>query len=261
MDIDSLDLPRSRRTKSAALKQIPLFADTDADFLSSLEKHVEIVSYRSGMPILLERARGYALCFVLSGHVRVEVQREMTGEDPVSIPLAHRGPGEYVGELSLIDGQPHMADVVAVDSCEILELDRPGFLLCMTRAPGFTFEIMKGLVAKVRQSGKEFIWHQSGGAMRRVATRLLLEMELGATKLADGGIRLNNGLTHENLADASGVTRETVTRTMATLRKVGAIRTEGRAIVIVDPNRLKQCARRGKRAELTLDELEKEFSP
>jgi len=243
------------RNKIEALRELPVFSRTEPDFLATIEKHVEIVTYRAGSPVMLERAKGYALCFILSGQVRVEVQRESDGDEPVTVPIAHRGAGEYVGELSLIDGQPHMADVIAVTACEILELDRQGFLLCMTRAPRFSFEIVKGLAARIRQSSREFVWNQSGGAMRRIATRLLLEMELPSATAASGEVRLDKTITHEKLAEAAGVTRETVTRTLANLKKVGAIRAEGRAIVIVNTARLKQCARRTKRSEVTLEEL------
>ena len=237
------------------LRSLPLFARAEESVLEELEGHVEIVSYRANVPILLEKDNREAMFVILSGSVQIQIERAAAGEAMTTVPLARRGEGEFIGELSLIDGEPHMADAMTLEPCKMLKLSKSGFLLSLRKVPGFALTILRDLARRLRQSGQVLIWQETGGALRRVATRLLEELKANGIDHPGGGKRIGRPLTHEQLAGTIGMTRETVTRTLGILKDVGAIRTEGRSLIVLDEARLKQCARRRKREEDNLEEF------
>ncbi len=66
-------------------------------------------------------------------------------------PIAHLGPGDVVGELSLIDGKPRSATVTATTDLEVLELDREDLLTLMRKAPPVVRKLLEALAQRVRE--------------------------------------------------------------------------------------------------------------
>src|SRR5207244_6131385 len=98
------------------LRQVPLFGDLDQGSLERLAARSRRRRFAAHEALFHEGDPGYTLYVVISGHVNV--QRTLVSGEVFHIGQC--GPGEPVGEMSLFDGKPRMADVVTAEPCEVL---------------------------------------------------------------------------------------------------------------------------------------------
>jgi signal transduction histidine kinase len=100
-------------------------------------------SYRPGEVIFRQGDDGATVILILSGSV--EVLKD-------GVAIARRGPGEFIGEMALVEDTPRFATVVAQTDCEISEWSRKWFLEVIKEVPTFAFDLMKDLSRKLRES-------------------------------------------------------------------------------------------------------------
>lgn len=224
-----------------ALRQTPLLAGMPEEAQQELARYTRLMEYAPDTYLLQQGERSQVLLILVSGRVRVQVEVVGEGEGVVTVPLAHRGPGEYLGELSLIDGGPHMADVVVVETCRALRISRAGFQLCCRKSPEFCLMLLKEMARRLRQFGRDHIRSRTGEAVQLLAVQLLQEMRAHSTPEPEGGVRLRSGLTHEQLATSIGTARETVSRELGRLKRAGILSADGRQLIIKDVVRLQAC--------------------
>ena len=121
--------------------QVPLFGSLNKRHLRRVVRLAEFKEYRGGRTVVREGARGDAFFIVLAGQARVET------------PDGHGhglGPGDYFGELSLLDGAPRAATVTASEDLTTLRLSRAAFGKLLRDEPTIGVGLAKGLVAIVR---------------------------------------------------------------------------------------------------------------
>ena len=97
------------------LGKAPIFASLTDRQLRSLAKGVKVIAYPAGTPVVKEGEPGIALYIILRGGADVRHGGRT---------LAHLGPGQFFGEMTLLDEQPRSADVVAVQPTECAVLSR-----------------------------------------------------------------------------------------------------------------------------------------
>jgi HEAT repeat protein len=146
VDMETLDtLPLMRRV--LFLRKVELFAElTPADLKSVAEAAVENL-FPDGELVAAQGEPGGELHVVVAGEIEVD----LVDEDK-SAELARRGPGEVVGEMSLITGQPRMASLVARGDVRTLSLDRPRFQRILLERPEVSLAVMRQLCARIVQS-------------------------------------------------------------------------------------------------------------
>lgn len=123
------------------LAHIPLFAhlsQADRDAVRSLMTDVRI---ETGQVLTKEGAPGKEFFVVLSGTAKVE-----RGGDH----LADIGPGDFQGEISLLDGGPRMATVTATSAMELLVATHLEFTSLLDRAPMIGRQMLPALAHRVR---------------------------------------------------------------------------------------------------------------
>jgi CRP-like cAMP-binding protein len=224
---------------TALLKDLPLFAGLDPDSISDLAARCRRRTFRAGEALFHEGDPGFTLYVVISGAVNIQRDIESTG---ATVHLATRGPGEPFGEMALIDGKPRMADAVTAVPTEVLMLDRDAFVAAVEKSPRIAFGVMSYLADRLREAGGQIEERQALDVRGRLAQRLLELAESGETPAGGSGIRLPAHFTQQRLAEQVGATRETVNRELSRMREVGAIRMEGRRIVVTDTARLRKYA-------------------
>jgi CRP/FNR family transcriptional regulator len=165
---------------------------------------------------------------------RVKVSRWLpSGREVI---LAFHPAGDYFGEMALIDGQTVPATVTAVDASTILSLDR-GQFLGLLRERSFAMALLRTLCARCRDAWQqiEVLTHHNAEARIRMALHKLCERK---GKPTSSGVRLDDRLTHRELASIAGVSRETATRVLGQLVEQGLLRTESQRMVIPRPDAL-----------------------
>ncbi len=129
--LSSLLGARSRRDEARlahALRSVPLFRDVTPEDLIAIWRCLQAVRAPRGSVICEMGAAGDAMFVVQSGELEVRL-----GLDENGVPIRRAGPGDFVGEMALLTGEPRSADVVAIDDTVLWVLERRDFDVLMER--------------------------------------------------------------------------------------------------------------------------------
>ncbi|MFP5343015.1 MAG: Crp/Fnr family transcriptional regulator [Candidatus Limnocylindria bacterium] len=134
-----MTITTDRRT--ALLAATPLFAAVDPDGLERIAARTVDVDFPSGHVIARQGEIGTGFFLVVSGQVRV-----VRGGETV----ATLGPGEFFGELSILDGKPRTAQVVAAEPTVCLALASWDFEAIVAEQPAVALAVLRGLATRLR---------------------------------------------------------------------------------------------------------------
>jgi CRP/FNR family cyclic AMP-dependent transcriptional regulator len=153
----------------------------------------------------------------------------MSDEDGKEVILSILGPGEFFGEMGLIDDAPRSASVVAIEACELLAINRRDFKKCLAENFEMAMAVMRGLVRRLREADRKIGSLALLDVYGRVA-RLLLDM----AETVDGQKMVTKRLPKQDIAKMIGASREMVSRVMKDLQMGGYIEMRGSTIVLRD---------------------------
>lgn len=154
--------------------------------------------------------------------------------------LAFRGPGDLLGEVSVFNGTPRTAEVVALTPCTAVVLDAERFRRFIDQR-GLVMDLMRQALSRLRESDAHRAELLTLPLVVRLARALLRLAELTSPGKKADVVRLT-GLSQEEIAQATGVTRNAVITGLQRLRESGAVETARRVIVIKDMNALHNWA-------------------
>jgi len=230
-----------QRSMTDALAEVPLFAGLDDDGLASLVRGMRVRRFRHGETVFHIGDPGDALFIVMSGSIKITLPAD-TGDEAI---LATLRPGDFFGELALLDGAPRSATAVAIEPTETFILPRDRFRDLIATEPVMREALLATLAAEVRRLTHHVEELHFLDITGRLASRLVrLAVEGGASRLADGSIRLAGPLTQGDLAAMIGSTRQSVNKLLGIFAEEGVIRLERDGIVVLDLDRLGQRAHR-----------------
>ena len=217
---------------ATALQAIPLFAHLAEEELLRVAEMARQRKYPKGSVILFEDDPGDALYVVVSGQVKVV----LIGEDGREVILATLADSDFFGEMSLIDDEPRSAHVIAMEKSNLLVLRREDFQRCLEETPRIAIGLLKALTKRLRLADSKIGGLVLLDVTGRVA-RLLLEM-------ADenDGVVISKKVTHHQIAQMIGSSRETVSRTMRTLAEGNLIEVAGKTIMVRDRTAMQAAA-------------------
>lgn len=229
------------RSMSDALAAVPLFAGLDADGLEGLAKGMRVRRFRRGETVFHLGDPGDALFIVMAGSIKITLPAD-TGDEAILTTLR---PGDFFGELALLDGAPRSATAVAIEPTETYILARERFRELIATEPVMREALLATLAAEVRRLTHHVEELHFLDITGRLASRLArLAAEPGASRLPDGSIRLAGPLTQGDLAAMIGCTRQSVNKLLGLFTDDGLIRLEKDRIVIVDLEGLGRNAHR-----------------
>src|SRR5262245_18846519 len=216
------------------LKRVPLFSDLADGELARFADVSRERAYPKNSVILFEDDPGDALYVVNTGQVKVV----LIGEDGREVILSVMGPGEFFGEMSLLDDEPRSAHVIAMEESSLVVLRREDFEGILAETPAIALALLREMSRRRRRADEKVGSLVLLDVQGRVA-RLLLDMAD-----EEGGERITRRLTHHTIAQMIGSSRETVSRTMRELVDKGYIEVSRRDIVIRDRSALESAAGR-----------------
>jgi NTE family protein len=129
-----------------SLRQVPFLAGAKDELLDAIEEAAEWFSVPAGYPLFLTGEASEAMFFLMSGSLAAF--RTMPERDPAL--LGYVRPGEPVGEMSLIAGEPHSACVYAIRDSELLRLERPLFERLAQEHPALMERIARLMLTRAR---------------------------------------------------------------------------------------------------------------
>jgi CRP/FNR family cyclic AMP-dependent transcriptional regulator len=210
---------------TAVLKAVPLFSSCPDEQLRMLAAVVTRKSVARSTTVMASGDTTDSLYIVLSGRLKVL----MSDSDGKEVILSILGPGEFFGEMGLIDDSPRSASVVAIEPCELLSIAKRDFKKCLQENFEMSMAVMRGLVRRLREADRKIGSLALLDVYGRVA-RLLLDM----ADTVDGEKIVTKRLPKQDIAKMIGASREMVSRVMKDLQMGGYIEVRGSNIVLRD---------------------------
>jgi len=193
-----------------------------------LERLGSVRRYRRGDVLFHQGDDAGAVLVLLEGHVKAAMLN-----DGREVILAFPGPGELLGELSAVDGEPRSGTVRAVDDVEALVIPGSAFRAFMEHRPRIALVLLRSVTARLRAADRQRVDYAVNDVVVRVAGRLV---ELCDRYGAEDGTGIDVGLaiTQDEVAAWAGASREAVAKAMSLLRTLGWVQTERRRIIVLD---------------------------
>lgn len=219
--------------KSDFIRRVPLFATLlDSEF-KNIEHIFLIRSYRKNQVIFLEEETGTYMYIVLAGKLKI-TKSTLGGKENI---LAIHRPGDFFGEMALLDGKTSPATVSAMEDCRIASISKIDFNNLLMTNDKVVRQIIQVLCARLRQVWAQIQTLSYSSADARIRGGVLeLARKHGIPD--SRGIIIDLKITHQEMAEMVGTSRETVTRTLARLRDQGILQFEGRRMILLEPKAL-----------------------
>ena len=207
-----------------------------ADERAELEQLGSVRRYRRGDVLFHQGDDAGAVLVLLAGHVKAAMLN-----DGREVILAFPGPGELLGELSAVDGEPRSGTVRAIDDVEALVIPGSAFRAYLERKPRIALVLLRSVIARLRTADRQRVDYVVNDVVVRVAGRLVELCDRFGSE--DGtGIEIGLSITQDELAAWAGASREAVAKAMALLRTLGWVQTERRRILVLDIDALRRYA-------------------
>jgi len=225
---------------AAALSRCVLFAGLSPADLASLEAEARVRRFRRGEVLFHQGDPGDALFIVARGAVKISLSSD-EGDEAI---ITTARPGEFFGELALLDGAPRSATATALEPTETIVLSRLRFRELLATEPALRDALFATLARELRQLTTHVQELHFLDITGRLAARLVRLAATDGASSADGTIRLDAPLTQGDLGSMIGATRQTVNKLLGIFVEDKLLRLDRDAIVILDHEGLARLARR-----------------
>lgn len=220
------------------LAHSPLLAQVSASDLKALVRNAEQRTFRAKHVLFHRGDPPAGLYAIVSGSVRIVIQEA----DGAELTLATFGVGEILGELSVLDGTPRSATAIAATSTRALYIPADRFRRWLNAHPDVMWHVLSGLAQRLRSTDEQVAEIALLPAETRIARRLWQQCLEAAGGKPAPGLRLR--INQVAWAKTLGATRESINRQFSRLRASGVIRREGKEIVLLSPQALRELADR-----------------
>ncbi|MDJ0738822.1 MAG: Crp/Fnr family transcriptional regulator [Gammaproteobacteria bacterium] len=193
------------------LRDVYLFDGLSDDELAAIERHAVTKHYRKNTVIIEKGDDANALYILLDGHAKAYVANDKGKE----IILSEQEPGAVLGELALLAGIPRTASVMTLTDSEFLVLSKHSFAECLKDHPNIAFNLIRSLAMQVQaltESVTDFALLDVYGRIAKVLVESSVE---------EDGQRITHKLTHQQIADHVGASREMVSKILKDLKAGG----------------------------------------
>ncbi len=207
------------RTSASLIPQLP-------EALRPLAQRGELRRYAKGVRLIHEGEQGDTLFIILRGRLRAFG----TGSNGREITYGTYGAGEYLGEMSL-DGGPRSASVSALEATDCSVITRHTIRLHIADHPEFAFDLLAKVIRRARtatHTAKEL-------ALNDVYGRLVMLLNALAVPQLNGTRVISERLTHQEMANRMGCSREMVSRLMKDLERGGYVAVGPNTITLLKP--------------------------
>lgn len=205
------------------LKNVPIFSGLSDNELATIEQHAISRSYPKNSIIINEGDQTDSLYVVLTGKVKVYLSDESGKEVILNI----QGPGQYFGELALVDDAERSASVITMEKSTFLVITKAEFKDVLAKHPNIAFNLIRDLTNTVRSLTDNVKSLALLDVYGRVAKTLL-----GLATDQGGRLVIEDKLTQQDIANRVGASREMVARILKDLAIGGYISYEKRNIII-----------------------------
>ena len=214
------------------LRKIPLLAGLSDEELVPVKAELRFRQYAKRQVVLQKGGSGDGLLFLLSGQLQVI---DVT-EDGRAIGLRMLAPGDFFGEIALINNSTRSASVVATSEVLVAFLPTATAMQLFSHSPSVANQMLRHLARKI-QTDSEF---RALLSINNTAQRIYAYLKLLQQKEAPPGVpaKVENLPTHQDIANMINTSRETVTRALLILVQQGIVQKDGHQLIILKPAEL-----------------------
>ena len=126
------------------LEDVLLFKEVELESIQDILKHCPLAEFKRDEVVLSAGEPNHSIHLLLSGQLRVQLELSLQ-------PIARLKPGELVGEISVVDGQPTTAYVVAEEDCRVLVLDKSTLWSLFEASPRIAHNLLYIVVQRLRR--------------------------------------------------------------------------------------------------------------
>jgi CRP/FNR family cyclic AMP-dependent transcriptional regulator len=219
------------------LRKCEVLSETALDTLQAVLPGLTIGSYRPRQVIYLPGDRAQAVHFLTGGRIKIS----KVTRDGKELTLAYRNEGDFFGEPCLLDGGPREEMAEAMDASTTVEIQREALDEVLRNDGGAAYKFARALIARrkdLESRVEQLIFKDVGAKL----AELLLSLGQEHGVLDQRGLIVGLKITHQEMANLIGSTRETVSLTLSQFKRKGLIQTEGRRVILADQEGLRALA-------------------
>jgi len=215
----------------------PFLARLSAEELAALRSRAIPRRFPRGATIMHEHEVRGRVLVIEGGHAKVTA----TTDDGKEVVLAFRGPGDLLGELSALGGEPRSATVRALEPLDAIALAAGDFDAFLEEHPRVALVILRVVISHLREADRQQFEFAAYQTLGRIARRLL-ELTERFGEPCEAGVRISLRISQEELAGWAGASREATSKALHDLRQMGLVETERRHLTVRDVEQLRRLA-------------------
>lgn len=176
--------------------------------------------------------------------VRGLVKVHKRGRDGGELILSLCGPGDLLGEVTVVQEARRSADATALEEVEAATVAVADLRVLLARHPRLALALLELALRRLRLADQRRLEFAAAESLPRVTSRLLELAERFGVAGPDGAVAVDMPISQEELASWAAASRESTARALRTLRELGLIETRRKRMVILDADGLRQHASR-----------------
>jgi CRP/FNR family cyclic AMP-dependent transcriptional regulator len=219
------------------LRKSEVLSDLPAEALQILAPNLKIGTYRPRQVIYLPGDRAQGVHFLAAGRIKIS----KVTRDGKELTLAYRTEGDFFGEPCLLEGGPREEMAEAMDAAVTVEVDRDLLDQLLRHNGTAAYRFARALIMRrkdLETRVEQLIFKDVGSKL----AELLLSLGHDHGIADERGLIVGLKITHQEMANLIGSTRETVSLTLSQFKRKGLIQTEGRKVILADPEGLRALA-------------------
>ena len=223
-------------SKLEGLQEFEVFEGLGEDFFQALAISAAVLEIAAGTALYREGEPSGAVYFMREG--RVKIYRSSGGPKNRDQILGVFGDGAILGLASALEGQPQSHGATALTDCVLYGVFRDDLLEIMERFPAGAVRLSRVLAARSRELEDlvgDLVFHS---APQRVA-RMLLDLAAEEGRVTRRGVVFSPSLSRQEMAEATGISREALSRTLSRLASEGILELDSKSITILKPAELR----------------------
>lgn len=211
------------------LRSVSLFSELQDTDLRKIANLLSKRTFKRNYTILIEEDTGSTMFIILKGSVKIT----RISEDGREVILSILNEGDFFGEMSILDDAPRSANAVTLENSQLLVIHRKDFFQMLNDYPQITINLLKEFAHRLRRGDSQIKSLSLQDAVSKVASTLIRIADDSGT-IYKGRVTISHLPPQQDLASMAGTSRETISRAIGTLTKLGYLKKEGGRLMILD---------------------------
>ncbi len=221
--------------QTCRFRKAGFFCQTSPEAIKGLDSLKSVSAYPEGAVLFIEKQEARGVFLLCDGEVKLTI----CSSEGKTLILRIARPGEVLGLMATMSGKPYEVTAETLRPSHVAFVRRADFLRLLSQSPEFLQGVVRQLAANYHGACEQLRTVGLAASAPEKLARMLLEWSQGAVQTGAGS-RIALPLTHEQIAEFIGISRETVTRTLSDFRSRQFVTLKGSTLTIANRAALEQ---------------------